>query len=443
MVHLLISYIRSHRLFASRDRLLVGVSGGVDSMSLLHLLLTAGYHVGVAHCNFGLRGEESDGDERLVLRYCAERRVPYFTTRFSTASHAYSKGISIQMAARELRYEWFEQVADEHGFDKIVVAHNANDEVETFFLNLTRGAGLRGLLGIAAVQGNVVRPLLFAQRSEILDYARDQKVPFREDSSNSDLKYGRNRIRLNVLPELTALNPSFLPTMRSNMAHLGAAQQIINGLTENLRQAACTESDGKLHICIERLPAAHCEFWLFELLHGFGFSEPTVSDIAKALEGTSGKVFCSPTHTLLKDREHLIVSPHEEAPAVELHIGAEGLHGSEVYASGQRLTFRLLDKPPAYSQQGSSVALLDYKSLQFPLTLRTWQAGDSFIPLGMKGAKKLSDFFINSKLNRFEKQHQLLLCSAGGEVAWAVGLRIDNRYRITPKTMQTLMVNLA
>jgi tRNA(Ile)-lysidine synthase len=454
VLHQLKSYIASNKLFRPADSLLVTVSGGVDSMTLLHLLLAASYRVGVAHCNFQLRGKESDGDELLVRNCCNRENIPLFVTRFDTEKYAGEKGISIQMAARELRYAWFEEVAAEHGFDKIAVAHNANDEVETFFLNLVRSTGLRGLSGMAAAQGKIVRPLLFAPRTEILQYAREHDVRFREDSSNSHVKYARNRIRLNVLPELTTLNPSLLTTMQGNMERLRAAQCLVASMVDDLQEKACSQKEGMLYIKISELPTEQRGFWLFELLHERGFSGATVSDVVAALDGESGKIFYSPTHQLLKDREMLIVVPkerellEEDKLAVEacsqsavghpIEIEEAGLDGQTVKVGSTEFSFEIIDTPNVPLNQGSSVALLDYDTLQFPLKLCRWQTGDRFVPLGMKDEKKLSDFFTDCKLNLFEKQEQLLLCSANGDVAWVAGLRMDNRCRVTKNTRKIL-----
>jgi tRNA(Ile)-lysidine synthase len=450
------SYVANNKLFDHTDTLLVTVSGGVDSMTLLHLLLVAGYKVGVAHCNFQLRGEDSEGDEQLVRCYCSERNIPFFVEHFDTGNYAAKKGISIQMAARELRYEWFESVATEHGFAKIAVAHNANDEVETFFLNLARGTGLRGLSGMAAAQGKIVRPLLFAPRADIAQYAQENSVPFREDLSNSQVKYSRNRIRIEIIPEFAKINPSFLSTMRGNMERLGAAQQLMEAMVNDLRKKACAEKGGALHIKISELPANHLRFWLFELLYDYGFSSATVGDIAAALNKTAGKIFYSPTHALLKDRDSLIVAPKEKITEAgmgveearlgskyeEVELAEDKLSARKVKLGGMEFSFGILDKWNAPLNQGSNVALLDCDALQFPLKLRPWRAGDRFVPLGMKGEKKLSDFFTDCKFNLFEKREQLLLCSANGDVAWVAGRRVDNRYRVTEKTTRILKVKV-
>lgn len=439
-------YVEQHKLFAPTDKVLACVSGGIDSMVLLRLLLEAGYRrcLAVAHCNFGLRGAESDGDERLVRQLCEAECIPFYSTRFDTLSYASEQGISTQMAARELRYGWFYELAAVHGFDKIAVAHNANDEVETFFLNLARGTGLRGLTGIAAEQGRVVRPLLFASRGDIERYASEHGVSFREDSSNSSDKYARNSIRHHVIPLMTELNPSFLSTMQGNMSRLQAAQQLLEGMTEQLRKRACVEHGDELKISIEALPKEQVEFWLFELLHDYNFSGAVLGDVARALHGRPGRLFYSPTHALLKDRSWLLVRPvgQERGDGERLLERAAVEQGLDLpLADGGRLRLSLVAAGAA-GQPSPRAESLDYDKLQFPLRLRRWKAGDSFVPLGMRGKKKLSDFFTDIKLNRMEKQEQQLLCSANGDIALLVGRRVDERYRIGPQTQRVLRVEL-
>jgi tRNA(Ile)-lysidine synthase len=450
------SYVTGNNLLDASGSVLAAVSGGVDSMAMLHLLLAAGYRAGVAHCNFRLRGEESDGDERMVRECCDTAKIPFFAAHFDTGKYAAQKGISTQMAARELRYAWLESVAAAHKFSKIAVAHNANDEVETFFLNLVRGTGLRGLSGMAAARGKVVRPLLFASRADILQYVREHGIRFREDSSNRQVKYARNRIRIEVIPELAKLNPALLATMQGNMERLGAAQQLVEAMVNDLRRKACTAEGDTLRIKISALPEDRLRFWLFELLYEYGFSGATAGDIAEALSGIAGKTFYSPTHKLLKDRNSLIVAPREKKAAAakagcaapdngerrEVALAKDALNTCKLRLGNTALSFEVIGNQNVQLNQGSSVALFDYDALQFPLKLRPWQAGDRFVPLGMSGEKKLSDFFTDSKLSLFEKQEQLLLCSANGDVAWVVGRRMDNRYRVVEKTARILMAKI-
>ena len=445
MLQRLQKFIEQHRLLAPHDHVLLGVSGGVDSVVLLHLLRQAGYSVGVAHCNFALRGGESDGDECFVRELCASGKLPLFARRFDTREYAAAQGVSIQMAARTLRYEWFEQLALEHGFSKVAVAHNLNDDVETFFLNLARGTGLQGLAGMAPVQGRVVRPLLFATREEVERCAMQHHLCYREDSSNSSTKYARNFIRHCILPECAKLNPSFLHTMQRNMARLRGARQAMGGMVDEVRRHSCTARDGTLRIRIDALPAAQRSVWLHALLREYGFAGDVVERIAQSLEGASGKTFHSLTHTLVKDRDCLIAVPRSAGAAQ----GSVSISQEEVergvqlpLAAGGALQLRVAGRGEVDFSLGNHVAFLRYDALQLPLTLRPWRRGDVFTPLGMTGKKKLSDFFVDAKLSLPEKAAQLLLCSASGHVAWVLGRRLDNRFRVTPEAQKILRAEL-
>jgi len=445
MLQRLQKFIEQHRIFTLHDCILTGVSGGVDSVVLLYLLRQAGYKVGVAHCNFALRGKESDGDEDFVRELCAKNKLPFFTRRFNTQEHAEAQGVSIQMAARTLRYEWFEQVARENDFTKIAVAHNLNDDVETFFINLTRGTGLQGLSGMSPLQGKVARPLLFATREEIASCAKLHQLCHREDSSNSDTKYARNFIRHRILPEFANLNPSFLHSMQQNMGRINSAQQAVDSMASEVKKSCCAEADGKLHIRINALPTAQRSFWLYELLQEYNFSGSVVENIVQSLEKNSGKKFYSPTHTLIKDRDFLIVSPHKDDNMQECICIAQADVDGGVQVplnTGTVLELRVANRNDVDFSQGNHIAFLNYDLLQFPLTLRSWHNGDSFIPFGMSGEKKLSDFFIDIKLNLLEKSEQLLLCSANGNIAWILGRRLDNRYRVTDKSQKILRVEI-
>ncbi|MDR1226331.1 MAG: tRNA lysidine(34) synthetase TilS [Prevotellaceae bacterium] len=435
-------YILANELLLPADKILVAVSGGVDSVLLLHLLLQAGYELVVLHCNFCLRGAESDGDEQLVSELAAIHNLSFESKRFDTQEYAQKKGISIQMAARELRYDYFQQMAEKHGCSKIAVGHNANDTVETFILNLTRGTGIKGLTGIAARQGNIVRPLLFAAREEILEQARLMDMTFREDSSNTSDKYARNRIRHYVVPELQQLNPSFLQTMQQNLQRMGQYQQIVEQQVQDVKNQACSQNGDELRILIDKLPKENVNLWLYELLCDFGLSADTINNISSLLNATSGKKFYSASHILVKDRGCLIVKKREQVDESFFLEVAERAYPFVVQIKGQIL-LKFSRIPPAEVDfsEGNTVVFLDYDKLQFPLQVRHWRHGDTFNPLGVNGKKKLSDFFVDRKLSILQKQMQLLLCSEEA-IAWIVGLRPDARFAITGKTTQALKVEL-
>ncbi len=445
MLQRLKNFIDQHRIFSPKENILVGVSGGVDSITLLHLLCEAGYQVGVAHCNFSLRGNESDGDETFVRELCHKNNLPFFTRRFNTEEYAEAQDVSIQMSARALRYEWFEQLMSENGYDKVAVAHNLNDNVETFFINLTRGTGLSGLTGMAPLQNRVARPLLFATRDEIMEYSAQHNLTYREDSSNASTKYARNYIRHRIMPEFTNVNPSFLRSMQNNIERLTETQLVIEDFASELKKRCCAIESNVLHISIAVLPAVQQGFWLYELLREYNFSGAVVNDIAQSLSKTSGKKFYSPTHTLIKDRDTLIVSLNVGAAHfTPTDIPQEDIkNGTQIsLPNGSALQLSIVGQEHVNFSLGMSVAFFSYDKLQFPLTLRRWQAGDSFVPFGMTGEKKLSDFFIDAKLNLLEKEQQLVLCAANGDIIWVVNQRPDNRYRITSSTKNILKVEI-
>lgn len=307
------AYIYRQRLFGKNSKLLVAVSGGKDSMVLCDLLKNTGYKISVAHCNFSLRGEEADMDETFVKEYCKKNKILCFHTNFKTNMYAKNKGISIQMAARELRYTWFNELMVEHGFDYLLTAHHANDNIETFFINLLRGSGTNGLKAILPKQGKLVRPLLFATREEIDVYVKENKVAFREDSSNREDKYLRNYLRLHIIPAFKKLNPSFEQTLTDEIEVLQQTNLILINEVEKQRKKLLTKAGDSFKISIDKLTkTTGAKLILFELIKDFGFNSSQANDIYDALKAQSGKTFVSDTHMLVKDRDFLIIKPNAE-----------------------------------------------------------------------------------------------------------------------------------
>ncbi len=439
MLHKLKKYIADNALFSKEDNLLLAVSGGIDSMVMAHLFRQAGYNIAIAHCNFSLRGKESDEDEQLVATFAEKHKLRFFSIRFNTPDYAAEKAISIQMAARELRYGWFERLCSEHGFKYLATAHNRDDNVETFLLNLTRGTGIKGLCGIKPKSGHTVRPLLFASREDIEQYAAAHSVAFREDASNASDDYARNRIRHNVVPQLRIINPSFDATMVDNMLRIEQAQELVQQSLHKLTTTACTK-DGELYKVEinELLQAPSRSLLLFELLQPFGFGSTTISDIEQSLYAQSGKRFYSPSHVLVRDREYLLIQALPAQEQVEVEIVPEQRELlSPVHLTFERIPITSLDS----ISKDPNIALLDGGKLSYPLALRKWKEGDSFVPFGMNGHKKLSDFLVDTKLSLLDKQQQYVLLS-GSDIVWVVGRRIDNRYRISSKTQQVLVIRL-
>ncbi len=438
------AYLKRENLFTPSGKILLTVSGGVDSVVMFELFHKAGLKFGIAHCNFQLRGKESEGDEKLVKQLAAKCKVPFYTKRFETYAFAESKNISIQMAARELRYEWFEEIRKKEKYKFIATAHHQGDSIETFFINLIRGTGIAGLHGILPKQGNIVRPLLFATKNQIIEFATQHKLKYLEDSSNASDKYIRNKIRHQVIPVLKELNPSFETTMDATIKRLIKVEEIYNREMQKMRSLIAHQGENFISIpksFLNFLPLP--ETYLFEFLKPFNFNSSSVDEIISGLAGESGKQFFSSTHRLIIDREVLIV---EEIKDFKLQISDFKLkikkNQKELIYEETKLNFKTITKPANYKlQTKNSIATLDFDKLTFPLEIRKWQQGDSFYPLGMKGKKKLSDFFIDNKLPLNEKENTWLLTS-GGHVAWIIGMRIDNRFKITAQTKKIFLAEL-
>lgn len=433
-------YITDNKLFNSTNKILLGVSGGIDSMVLCDLFLKAGFNFAIAHCNFQLRGTESDGDTQLVTQYATSNNIPLHTIHFTTIEYANSNHISIQMAARDLRYNWFNELINNNGYDKIAVAHHADDNIETFFVNLARGTGINGLCGMPIVNQNIIRPLMFATRKQITNYATSNNIAYREDSSNACDKYARNKIRLNIISEFEKINPSFRQTMVNNLNHL---QQINNFVSYEMAKQAgeiCFEKNGNLYITIAKLnKLPYIELFLYQTLQTYGFKNEVIHKIALAINGIPGKQFYSHSHVLLKDRDYLIVSPVKSNSDVS-EYPIQDIHTEIV--TPIHLSFALINRNELNNiSKSPTIAYFDFDKIKLPLVLRKWQHGDSFIPFGMKGRKKLSDYFSDNKFSVFDKQNQWLLTS-GNEIVWIVGHRTDNRFKVDENTCQILQVHV-
>ena len=433
-------YIEENKLFTHDDKILLTVSGGVDSMVMMALTAAAGYRFGVAHCNFQLRGTESDEDELLVEREAKRYGVEFFNRRFDTTAEMERTGESMEMAARRLRYAWFKELCDEFGYTTIVIAHHSNDSIETFFINMLRGTGLRGLTGITTQVGRVVRPMMFATRKDIHDYAIAHHVPFREDSSNRTTKYLRNKVRLGVVPMLKEINPQFTTIMRRNIARLSQAQDFINSAIAIVKGEAL-ETYGDIHrLKVAQIrPTLPRNYVIYEILSSeYGFKGDVVDALCHALDcDATGRRFYSREWVAVVDRGDVVVAPIQEDDSCETVV-EKGVVRS--YAGGQVLYYEYCNIDFIDSlDQGDNVALIDADKLHFPLTVRKWREGDWFQPFGMAGKKKLSDFLIDKKVSMAEKSRQFVLTS-GDNIVWVVGRRLDDRYAITRKTENVLRV---
>jgi tRNA(Ile)-lysidine synthase len=431
MLRKLIHFVEEEKLFYRDEKILVAVSGGVDSVVLLDLLCKMDVDCAVAHCNFHLRGDESDGDFEFVKAIAIEHDLPFYSKDFATKEYAAENKISIEMAARDLRYHWFEQLRAVSGYRYIAIGHHADDVAETVLINLARGTGIHGLSGIKSKLGKIVRPLLLFTRKELLEYAKTNSLDFREDSTNAETDYVRNKIRHQVMPVLEEINPAIRASMTENVQRFREVEQIYNSVIEEKRMSLVLTREDQLMISIPRLkeliaPVSH----LFELLSPYGFHHRDVRKIAESINGISGKLFYSATHQLLRDREYFILSPQKERDSQEYFI-------SEKEARIERplgMTASFVDRTPSFKFPScSNIVCLDANLLQFPLKLRKWQEGDSFHPIGMRGRKKISDFFIDQKFSLQKKEDTWLLLS-GNRIVWVVGHRMDDRFKISEKT---------
>jgi tRNA(Ile)-lysidine synthase len=435
------SYIKDSLLFDQADRILLAVSGGVDSIVMVHLFKDAGFNFGIAHVNFGLRGEESDGDEAFVKNISEQIGVPFYVRHFNTKQYASGHKISVQMAARDLRYAWFEEVLNEQGFSFVATAHHLDDQAETFFINLLRGTGISGMHGILPKQGKIIRPLMFTTREKIMSVALDLNLAWREDRSNKSRKYLRNKLRLDVLTELYKINPLFSHKLNESITHLRDVESIYNshiaGVTADLVQHTTEGILISIDWVYEYEPH---DTYLFELLKPYNFTFSVVKEIVHSLDTFSGKVFYSPTHRLLRDRENFIIQPLTELSETSSNNVKYTIdRGTKEIEHPLTLDWHETDQIADLPMGKSSVACLDLNKLKFPLQLRKWEKGDWFMPLGLKGKMKLSDFFINQKVSVADKEKTWLLVS-GEDIVWVVGKRIDNRFRITPKTKKAFVL---
>lgn len=419
-------YIREKSLFTLDDKVLIALSGGADSVALLRVLLALGYTCECAHCNFHLRGEESERDEWFVRHLCDTLSVPLHVTHFDTKIYAKNKHISIEMAARELRYSWFETLRKERQASVIAVAHHRDDSVETFLLNLIRGTGINGLKGIAFRHGFIVRPLLQVGRTDILNYLNILHQDYVTDSSNLQDEYKRNKIRLNIMPILQELNPSISDTISDTSDRLAEVASIYQKEIEGAVQRVVSKKEWNMEISIQALlnevsPAS----LLFEILHPYGFNTSQIKDVYHCLTTQSGKCIQNSEWRVLRNRDTLILQPFNQ---------------EEIFVP--QLITELIEVTPEFLiPKDSRIACLDADKVTLPLSIRKWKVGDNFTPYGMTGKKKISDYLTDKKFSLFQKEKQFVVCS-GKEIVWLVNERIDNRYRIDNQSKRALLLRV-
>lgn len=425
--------IKSEFPYLSNAKLLLAVSGGLDSVVLAHLCKNVKLQFSMAHCNFNLRGDESDADENFVVDLADALEVEVFTENFDTKVYAADAGISIQMAARDLRYSWFDDLSSALNYDYILTAHHANDDLETFLINLIRGTGLEGLTGIRSENNKIIRPLLTFSRKEIEAYAVQNNIKWREDSSNISSKYLRNKIRHQIIPVMEEINPQLLESFAKTQVHLNESLNLIEDYLGLLYPEIVSKTTYGYQLKIEVLnKIPNSKAVLYQLLNSYGFTE--WDDVNHLLEAQTGKMLFSETHRLVKDREFLILT---EKPSVNNNEVYTILEGEEIEMLPiGTFSFNEVEK---ISETPPNCIYVAKESLKYPLTLRKWREGDVFYPFGMKGKKKLSDFFMDKKLSLPEKENTWLLCSED-KIVWVVNHRADARFAITAPSQKIIKI---
>ncbi|HOY30686.1 MAG TPA: tRNA lysidine(34) synthetase TilS [Bacteroidales bacterium] len=432
-----LAHITENELFGPSDKILLAVSGGVDSIVMTELFYRAGFRFAMVHCNFLLRGVDSDTDEKFVKNLAEKYKTRCYVKQFDTRAYSEQHKLSIQEAARDLRYNFFEEISKKENFKFIATAHHADDSIETFFINLLRGTGISGLSGIPAKQNKIIRPMLFAYKKDIEDYAKKNNIDYRYDFSNRENKYLRNKIRNTLLPALENISPGYRKSIDTTINNLKNTEIIYRQCLEKI-QLLQTEKNELMTISIDKLrmlkPSSR---YLYECIKMFGFNLHVCEDVCNSLDDIPGKIFLSPTHRMVKDREKLIIEKKKDTDRNSHFLAYEGI---QLIYEPVKLEFTERKKSEmAVLDTDRHTALLDKDRLLFPLIIRKWQRGDYFYPLGLRGKKKLSDFFSDNKFSVIEKSNTWLLCS-GDDIAWIIGHRIDERYKIKQLTQNILQI---
>lgn len=434
-----IDHVSKHQLFEASGHVLLAVSGGKDSVLMAQLFKQAGFKFSIAHCNFNLRADESYRDEQFVKMLAEEMEVPFHVIRFNTKVFAEEHKISIQMAARQLRYNWFEELRLEHAYSCIAVAHHQNDAIETVLLNLVRGTGISGMHGILPKRGHLIRPLLFLSRQEIDQLVDEHNLDYVEDSSNLSSKYARNKLRLEVMPHLREINPKLEETFAENIRHFAETEELLKITVAQLSKQLLIEEGGVFSLPIkEVLSLKPQKLLVFELLKPFHFTSSVVDEILTSLHKQSGTSFYSPTHQLIINRDRLLISALLEMSSQVFYLHAEG---NIDLAFGQKIKLHFTEGNKFNGDK--NIAYVNANLLIFPLVIRYKQDGDKFMPLGMKSLKKLSNFLVDEKVPLPQKAKVPLLINGNGEVIWVAGLRQDERYKVGATTKKVAIFELS
>ncbi|MDT8400429.1 MAG: tRNA lysidine(34) synthetase TilS [Bacteroidales bacterium] len=429
-------YRQARQLFTGNDKILLAVSGGIDSVVMLDIFIRLRYNISVAHCNFQLRAKESDEDEKFVEKLCMANGLRLFKNRFKTSEYAGDKGISIQMAARELRYEWLDKIRKEKSFDLVATGHNLNDSIETILINLTRGTGINGLTGISARSDHIIRPLLFASRKMITAYAETRMLEYREDSSNIKTKYTRNKIRHKVIPVLEQINPSAIRSIAETSDFLKSAYIIYEqAIQEKKKEIMQAEGDSAFIYTKHLKNLKPLETWVYEIFKEWNFGRLQVNDIIHLINARTGKQLISSSHILTRDRDRIIISSSEPFKDNIIDINS----ASDWKNIGLIEKHEIIPRSRLNMSNDPSYAYFDADLIQYPLKLRRWEEGDFFYPLGMKGRKKISDLLIDMKIS-IPGKNRVYVLEMNTEIIWVLGIRIDDRFKVTESTARVMQI---
>jgi tRNA(Ile)-lysidine synthase len=432
-------FIESKKLISQDQKVLIACSGGRDSVVLAIGLQHLGYNIALAHCNFQLRGEDSHGDELFVKHLALDLDIPLHSIQFDTSGYAAQHNLSTQMAARDLRYAWFEDIMKVNDYSLLATAHHLDDHVETLLINMLRGTGLTGMHGIPVKRNNIIRPLLCASREDIDLYIKEHQIQFREDATNSQTKYMRNKIRHHILPVLQELNPSYLNTFFKNSQQSLAAENILTDHIDEIKKKLFIKEDKQTKVKIADLKKLnHMDDYLYYIFKDYEFNSDQLKDISQHIGYQSGKIFENNKWSLLIDREYVLIKEKKDSNN-EQYIWQQlpELINEPISIKFQKQPFN--DKLVIDSI--ASVALIDFGKIQFPLKIRRWQTGDKFQPLGMRGKKLLSDYFVDKKMSRFEKENIWVLEAKNG-IIWIINHRLDDRFKLTKETTEVLKIEL-
>lgn len=442
MLNLFSEIIEKESIIASHDKILLGVSGGIDSMVMFDILYRLKYDISIAHCNFSLRGEDSIKDMELVERVAKSRGVTIHKIIFDTEKQMLLRGLSLQQTARELRYEWFQSLVEDYGFNRVAIAHNQDDNIETFFINMVRGTGIRGLLGIPVTNKHIVRPLMSLSRNDIIKYAKQYEVEYRDDKSNATTKYLRNKIRHEIVPRFRECSDNFDMTMIENMNKLSDSVGFIDSMIEQISLKSIYTYDEHIDIDLDLIGSyTYANYILFEMLRKWDFSFDTAQTILKSYsQNFSGKWFYSKSYKALLNRNMLSVYIIDfEIVSNELMFSKTS---NKVTFNDREFILEIKSINDIYSiKTDGNCAVLDFDKLNETLLIRYWKSGDEFIPFGMKGRKKLSDFFVDNKLSLVQKDYTPIIFS-GDNVVWVAGMRIDDRFKVDKATKNVLCLRL-